>query len=213
MRFQTLLWDLDGTLIDSAGDIAASVNLVRAELGHAPLTLAEVKTFVGDGLQMLIKRSIPEPDREPALQLFWKFYLEHCLDQTRAYPGIPDVLALAKRARMRQAIVTNKPGAFSEKIVAGLGWSELFGVVIGGDNPCGKKPLPAPLKLALEELDSTQDQALMIGDGINDVLSARALGIPVCGVLFGIGAADKMRELKPDYLAETPADLLKILEL
>lgn len=213
MKFQTLLWDLDGTLVDSAQDIATAVNLARAELGHGPLELATVKGFVGDGVQALIKRSVPEADREPGLKLFWKHYDAHSLDTTLPYPGLQDVLDKSQAAGAKMGIVTNKPFSFSQKIVSGLGWQQTFGALLGGDSPHGRKPAPAPIRAALEMLGTTTNGALMIGDSINDVLSARAAGIPVCGVLFGIGEADKMRELKPDYLAETPHSLFEILGL
>jgi phosphoglycolate phosphatase len=208
MKFQAILWDLDGTLVDSVADIAAGVNHARTTLGHKPFPIGAVRGFVGDGVHKLIERSFPADEGQKAIALFREFYGNNLLVKTCVYPGLESAVKKFHEAGIRQGVVTNKPTDWAQKIVAGLNLTSYFGIVLGGDHPCGRKPSPAPLELALKTLDRSElSGALMVGDGINDVKSARALGIQVCGVTYGIGQAEEMVSLQPDFLAHSPAEI------
>src|SRR5688572_27130257 len=147
---RAILFDLDGTLIDSAPDIAASVNHVRAHYGLPPLPLPAVIDAIGAGLTELLARTVSVPGDDPT-HLYREHHDVHCLDQTVLYPGVREGLE-ALAADVPLAVVTNKPGAFSRKILEGLGVAHLFRAIVGGDTPAGRKPAPGPVLLALSEL-------------------------------------------------------------
>ncbi|GIW72982.1 MAG: phosphoglycolate phosphatase, bacterial [Planctomycetota bacterium] len=211
MRYRTLLFDLDGTLVDSSRDLAAAVNAARQSFGLAPLELATVRAHIGDGMRRLVERSVPGVDLQAAVERFCAAYERCLLETTRPYPGIPEVLAALAGAGCRMAVVTNKAQGFSERILEGLGLAPWFGAVIGGDGPAGRKPHPAPLHAALRALGAPRAGTLMIGDGPADIGAARALGVPVCGVLYGIGAPPAVRALQPDHLIERPRELADLV--
>jgi phosphoglycolate phosphatase len=133
--------DLDGTLLDTLDDLAASANAALAEVGLPPRPRAEIERFVGDGARTLLARAVaPRHDLlEPALAAWWRHYRAHCLDRTRPFPGIPGLLT---RAGRRLAIHTNKPGSLARQILAGLGLLHPFAIVLGGDQ-APRKPDPA----------------------------------------------------------------------
>ena len=216
MRYRYLLFDLDGTLADTLRDIAASVNAARAGIDLPPLADAAVRGCIGDGLGMLIERTIPQAHRTQATALFRTHYAAHLLDATRAYAGIPEVLAELRKAGVKIAVVTNKPQAFAGPILEGLGLASCGEVVLGGDSPHGKKPAPEPLRFALRALGWDAEAeglsaALVIGDGRNDILGARNAGLAVCAVGWGFGTAAELRALGPDFLIEKPAELLELV--
>jgi phosphoglycolate phosphatase len=212
MRWRTILFDLDGTLIDSAKDIAASANAAREGLGYPRLEVETVRGLIGDGVDVLMRRCVRPDDVARGVEIYRAHHAEHLLDTTRAYPGIDALLADLARAGAALAVVSNKPLRFTQRILEALSLARFFGVVIGGDGPAGRKPAPGPFEAALLALGAPpREGALVVGDGRNDVLGARAAGLEVCGVLYGIGAPDEMRELGPDLIAVSVADLRRIL--
>jgi phosphoglycolate phosphatase len=207
--FRAVLFDLDGTIVDSSADLAASVNHARAALGLGPLALEAVRGMIGDGMPVLLARAFAEaPALVPrAIDLFKAHYGAHLCDHTRAYPGVERALvALSGRAR---AIVTNKPEAFSREILSRLGLDAFFGAVVGGDSGHGRKPEPGPFRAALAALGGglRPEDALVVGDGRNDVLGGRAAGLAVCAVGFGLGDREELRALGPDYWIESWPEL------
>lgn len=210
MPVNAILFDLDGTLIDSAADIAAAANAARVGLGYAPLPVEEVRGAIGDGVDVLMARLVRPEDVARGVEIYREHYARHLLDATRPYPGIERLLADLRRAR-RLAVVSNKPLRYSRTILEGLGLARAFGAVVGGDGPSGRKPAAGPFAEALLALAARPEDALVVGDGRNDVLGARAAGIAVCGVLYGIGAPDEMRALAPDLLAASVEELRGIL--
>jgi len=202
----TLLFDLDGTLVDSVADLGSAVNALRAELELAPLSLAEVRDNVGDGATMLVKRSLPAGHFSVKhLQRFLALYGAVLLEQTRPYPGIVEFLA--ERAAWPLAVVTNKPEELSRKLLAGLGLDRFFPIVIGGDTLFEKKPHPAPLHAALKQLGRPAAAAVMIGDHHTDLRAGRAAGVRTCFCAWGIGHDDG---LAVDFRAESVADLARL---
>jgi phosphoglycolate phosphatase len=205
MVFDSMLFDLDGTLIDSAADLGTAVNLLRAELDLAPLDMETVCAYLGDGATMLVRRALREQFSEQHLRRFLELYRGHLLDQTRIYPGVDDFLMAHQGKKM--AVVTNKPLELSMAILYELGLMPFFGSVIGGGSGLAKKPDPAPVYQALRELQADSDRALMVGDHHTDLRAGRAAGIKTCFCAYGIGRSD---ETPYDYYAATPADLLRL---
>ena len=211
MRYRFLLFDLDGTLVDSLRDLTVAVNAARARVGLAGLSEETVRTFVGDGLAVLLARSVPADEIAAARESFLAHYAIHLLDHTRPYAGVPEMLAAVTGAGCRAAVVTNKPLPFAQRILEGTELARYFPVVVSGEGPAGRKPAPQPFQTALAGLGGSREAALVIGDGPADVQGARAAGLPVCGVLYGLGRPEEMRRLKPAYLISAPEELFPLL--
>ena len=201
------VFDLDGTLIDSRQDIAAAANVAREAVGLAPLDLATVVGFVGDGAQKLIDRLVADPGRrEAAMAAFMAHYAAHCCDLTRPYAGIPAALSALRAAGWRLAVATNKPEAFARTILAQLGLESHFAGVRGGDRV--RKPDPAPVIELLRELDASPAASWMIGDHHTDIRAGRGAGCRIAWCEWGIGERDG---LAVDASAAAPADLPRTL--
>ncbi|MFO7767307.1 MAG: HAD-IA family hydrolase [Pelovirga sp.] len=203
---QFLIFDLDGTLINSIPDLTLALNLLREELGLAPMSPDQVTTMVGDGATMLVQRALGDDIYERRhLERFLAIYGDHLLDQTRCYPGIEELLKQHNPKQM--AVVTNKPILYTRKILDGLNLSRFFTAVIGGDSYPHKKPHPYPVQQALKQIGAQPDLAIMIGDHHTDLYAARGADIATCFCAYGFGNCDK---LTPDYQVNSPEDLLTL---
>ncbi len=201
-----LLFDLDGTLVDSVADLGSAVNRLRAEHSLPPLPPATIRTCVGDGATVLVQRTLPaEAFSVAALQRFLALYADVLLDQTRPYPGIVDFLAA--RRHWPLAVVTNKPEGMTRVLLAGLGLDIYFPVIIGGDTLTEKKPHPAPVLAALKHLGCRPQDAVMIGDHHTDLRAGAAAGTRTCFCVWGIGQDDG---LPTDHRATTVNDLQQL---
>jgi phosphoglycolate phosphatase len=213
-QIKALLFDLDGTLIDSVTDLANSVNHTLATVGLPPHTREEIKSFVGDGVQKLIKRSLGKTHQEKftnAFNIFMAHYEDHCTDNTVLYPGTAQVLPdLAKDYSL--AVLTNKSERFTHKILKALEIDQYFNYVLGGDSLATKKPDPAGILFLAEQwqLDPGKE-ILMVGDHATDIEVGQKAG---CRTVFIDGGIGVTRGLAPDFtigsIAELP-DLLKTL--
>jgi phosphoglycolate phosphatase len=207
MPFATLLFDLDGTLVDSVADLATGVNLLRQELGLPSLEPAAVRGMVGDGATMLVRRALPEGCfSEERLRRFLALYGEHLLERTAVYPGIREFLELHRDRKM--AVVTNKPLFLTLPLLDGLGLRSFFPVVIGGECWGARKPDPAPVLEALRRLGAPPESAVLIGDHHTDLAAGRAAGVRTCFCAWGIGHDGN---IPADLRADTPADLGRLL--
>jgi len=205
-----LIFDLDGTLIESKWDIAVSVNLTLAELRLPPRPQEEIFGFVGDGVKRLLRLSVGEENRaryEEALKVFRGHYLTHCLDRTRFYPGVEETLA--HFARTHKAVATNKSLEYTTKILERLG-AHHFAYVVGGDNGFGLKPEPGMLLKVMEALQVSKERTVLIGDSTNDIKGAHNAGIRVCAVGYGMGNREKMATCVPDWFIEQPEELIEL---
>ncbi len=210
-RADVLLFDFDGTLIDSKVDIATSVNLTLGDLGLPLRPVKEIFSFVGDGVKRLLRLSVGEENQETydrALEIFRGHYLQHCVDTTRWYPGIWEVLHHYKDRK--NVIVTNKSLEYTVCIVEGLQARDLFQHIEGPRETAELKPEPVMLERALDVVGATPEQTVMIGDSTNDVRAAQAAGVRACAVGYGYGNPDKVMALKPDFYCKTPHDLLEL---
>lgn len=209
-----IVFDLDGTLIDSARDLCNSVNAALEHMGRPHLDDHIIASFVGNGAAMLVRRSLAVENGVPpdevhdeelatAYSFFLAHYREHKLDNTFAYPGVLEALAgLRKGSNGRErklAVLTNKPVRPARAICDGLGMGRFFFEVYGGDSFALKKPDPLGLRTLMEEAGATADETLMIGDSKVDVQTARNAGAWALGCQFGFG---------PQNLMETPPDVV-----
>jgi phosphoglycolate phosphatase len=211
-RTDLLIFDLDGTLIESKWDIATAVNLTLADLGLPQRSQEEIFGFVGDGVKRLLRLSVGEENQsryEEALAVFRAHYLAHCLDRTRYYPGVESVLAhFAPKPR---AVATNKSLEYTQKILEGLG-GRYFSCVVGGDNGYGLKPEPGMLLKIMDELNVSRDRTVLIGDSTNDIVGGHNAGIRVCAVGYGMGNRARMAACGPDWFIERPEELMELFE-
>jgi phosphoglycolate phosphatase len=211
-----LVFDLDGTLVDSSRDLADSANALLASYGAAPLDESSVIRMVGEGAAVLVARLITargiEADPAQALARFLGFYDERLLAHTRPYAGIPEALDDLRRWA-RLAVLTNKPAAATARILDGLGLRPAFEWVIGGDAAVGRKPDPAGLRWLVGQAGADADPTVMIGDSVVDLRTAQHAGTYVCLTRYGFGFAscppDVFRgdELFVDAASELPAVL------
>ena len=205
-----LIFDLDGTLIESKWDIAHSVNLTLVELGLPERPLEEIFGFVGDGVKKLLRLAVGEGNQErfdEALKVFRGHYLEHCLDRTVFYPGIEPMLRYF--GHKEKAVATNKSIEYTRVILNGLG-PHHFPVVVGGDNGFGLKPEPGMLLHILEQVGASKDRTVLVGDSTNDINGGHNAGIRVCAVGYGMGNREKMAACKPDWFIERPEQLMEL---
>lgn len=200
-RFKAVVFDLDGTLIDTAPDLAATLNHVLASVGRPAIALGEIRHMVGDGVAKLIERGLaasgPPVDEETFQRLHQGYvahYRAHIADHSKPFPRLRETLAAFRAAGTKLGVCTNKPIELTDLLLAKLDLARSFGAVIGGDSLPKRKPDPLPLRVALERLGAEKSRAVMIGDSKNDLDTARAYGIPCVLVTFGYTAipADKL---------------------
>ncbi len=205
---RVLIFDLDGTLIDSKLDLAHAVNAMLAHKGRKALAHETVYSYVGNGAGTLVRKALGErttdAEAEDGLAYFLSYYREHMLDNTVAYPGVVEALALLEKHSM--AVLTNKPVVFSKAILDGLGISRYFRFVYGGNSFATKKPDPAGVEILLRDFAAAPREAMMIGDSDVDVRTARNAGIWACGVSYGLGM-EGMRAHPPDLMLDTLTEL------
>lgn len=206
---ELLVWDLDGTLIDSGPDLVASVNAALIAMRRSPLPEAEVARYVGDGAAMLMQRALGlAAPLDPAalalaaegLERFLEHYAQHKLDHTVLYPGVAEGLQALAAAGFQMAVLTNKPVRPSREIVEGLGVASYFQAVYGGDSFSRKKPDPVGLHALIAESGARAAETAMIGDSAVDIRTGRAAGVWTCGVSYGFAPA-AMQAAGPDFIA------------
>jgi phosphoglycolate phosphatase len=216
-----LVFDLDGTLIDSRQDLCNSINATLLNFGLKPLPDAVIASYIGDGAQMLIRRALTIPGELPpgqtldesmfneAFGFFLTYYRAHKLDYTTAYPGVMDALEVLKwlpdgsrpAIKRKMAVLTNKPVGPARAICDGLGLSEYFFNIYGGDSFTTKKPDPLGLLTLIAEAGVTAEETLMVGDSDVDIQTARNAGVWTMGCSFGL-APETLHEAEPDVVVD-----------
>jgi len=190
---RALIFDLDGTLIDSKRDLIRSVNAMLRELRRGELAEETISGYIGHGAPQLVARAIgngsTEEERQRALQFFLSYYEEHKMDSTCAYPGVAETLE--QLARMPMAVLTNKPVRISVRILDELGLSQYFRAIYGGNSFETKKPDPLGARTILRELGAAPGEALLVGDSEVDVQTARNAGTLAAAVNYGFGVHDR----------------------
>ena len=205
-----LIFDLDGTLIDSKIDIRNSLNYSLQKEGFSTLPDPVIDNFVGRGMIQLIRDALGNPSHEDLRRVpktFWDYYLEHLLDETVLYPGIHPFLE--KFSHLPKAVVTNKPHAFSKKILEGLKVDHHFRWLIGGDSLKVQKPSPLIFEPIFKDFKEKPD-ALIIGDSEIDIECGKAAGILTCAVSYGYRNREDLEKARPDFLIDRFEDLMKL---
>jgi phosphoglycolate phosphatase len=204
-----VIFDLDGTLIDSRLDLVHATNKTRAQFGRGPLPNEQVYSFVGNGAPVLVKRAMgPEASDEEvtsALEFFLDYYRHHALDYTVLYPQVGDALQRMHAAGARLAVLTNKPVKISHRIMEGLGLASLFFRIYGGNSFDHKKPNRIGIDALREESGIAATDTWMVGDSYVDVQTARNAGVSSCGVSWGF-QPETFREFPPDILVDNLED-------
>lgn len=207
-----IIFDLDGTLIDSGRDLANSLNYTLEKQGIAPLSPDEIFSEVGNGVSMLVRRLLgTERDHlfRESLKIFIRHYEEHLLDNTSPYPGVSTTLK-KHSGDFRFALLTNKPLYLTEKILKDLNLDPFFEVTLGGDSAETKKPDPRGILSILEQTGTGAGDAVIVGDSINDVLAGRNAAVETVGVTYGLGS-DDFRIHPPDHVIDTFPDLFELV--
>jgi phosphoglycolate phosphatase len=210
---RVLIFDLDGTLIDSGVDLALSVNATLKEMGRTPLPHDQIFGYVGQGAPRLIERALgagATPQAcEQALAFFLSYYRQHMLDNTVTYPGVRE--GLAAFDGMPMAVLTNKPVRFSRQILEGLRLESYFRYIYGGNSFETKKPNPAGMGVLLRDFGAAPRQAMLVGDSEVDVQTARNAGTWCCCVTYGLGKA-QLTKYPPDLLVNSLMELAAHLD-
>ncbi len=214
MDIKGVLFDLDGTLIDSKKDIAAAANAARIHFGMTPLPLETILGYIGWGIEHLNRQAMESDD--PAklakgLEVLKSHYRDHCVDQTIVFPGTRELLENLKSRGFKIGLVSNKPHEFTLMTLEKLGLRPFFQVALGEGTLAHKKPHPEPLLTALHQMGVHPEEAVMIGDSTVDVEAARAAGMRVGIVSHGFVPREYLAAANPDWLVDSLADFLKIL--
>ncbi len=218
---EVILFDLDGTLIDSVPDLALAVNHMLGALHRETFSEDTIRYWVGNGAQMLVKRALSgqtEIDEaldqnlfEKALGIFLTFYGQNLSDNTDTYPNVSTTLSALKEKGYRLVIVTNKPFDFVGPILAGLKLDELFDFIVGGDSLDKKKPDPLPLLHACEHMNASVEQCVMVGDSKNDLLAANTCGMQSVGVTYGYNYGEDIGIYNPTFIINNFSELNELL--
>ena len=219
-KIRLIVFDLDGTLIDSRKDLTNSINAMLTEFGRDPLPEEIIATYIGDGAGMLVRRALGDPEDEPlvenALQHFLAHYREHKLDFTYVYPGVFESLAALRTTTAgeprKMAVLTNKPVGPSVAICDALGLSPWMFRIYGGNSFAGKKPDPEGLNTIIREASVAPGETLMIGDSSVDILTARRAGAWVIGCRFGL-SSHTVEDIPCDCLVDSAAEWAQALLL
>lgn len=218
MPLSAVIFDLDGTLVDSGADLAGSANYVRGQRGLPALADDVVLSFVGDGVRKLLQRTLAHgrPGTQPseeevdrAHRLFADHYATHLLDRTVPYPGIPELLRDLQPLPLM--VATNKPRAFTLPILVGLGLVDDFVRIVAGDDLERRKPHPEHLERCLDGFGIEPADCVMVGDSPNDIMPARELGMTSVAVTWGLVAADRLAAAGPDHLVDDAEGIRRVL--
>jgi phosphoglycolate phosphatase len=212
-QIRLVVFDLDGTLVDSKQDLELSVNAMRGAMGLGPLPLDLIASYIGHGATELVRRSLgtlaTSENVDKGMAFFLNYYREHMLDHTAPYRGVPE--ALEKLRTPKLAVLTNKPVNFSREMLTRLGFASYFTFVYGGNSFPQKKPDPVGLHKMMEDLEVLAAQTLMVGDSDTDVLTGRNAGVWTCGVTYGFGA-ETLRQAPPDLVIDDLRELPPLLD-
>ena len=216
-RYETVIYDLDGTLLNTLEDLANAVNHAMRESGYPERTSEEVCRFVGNGVHKLCERCLPPDTPAAEVETFFAefndYYSRHCLDKTAPYDGIPAVLAQLKAAGVHLAVASNKTQPFVETIVRHYFGSDCFDQIFGSSDDRPKKPAPAIVEQILKTAGVSKAQAVMIGDSDVDIQTGKNAGVHTIGCVWGFRGEQELERAGADDLARTPADLLRFMEI
>lgn len=215
MKKKNIIWDLDGTLLDTLKDLYLATNHALTEHGMPERTFEEVRQFVGNGVRRLMVLSVPNGDNNPKFEdtfaSFKSYYVEHCMDNTGLYPGIGETLKELKARGYHMAIVSNKLQAGVTELHESF-FKDTIEVAIGERPDVRRKPEPDMVHLAMKELGATTDDSVYIGDSEVDVATGRGAGLPCISVLWGFRTKDELLQHGATTFVATPQEIIRLLE-
>lgn len=214
-KISTIVFDLDGTLLNTLEDLADSTNYALRQYGFAERTLEEIRAFVGNGVRKLIERALPEGAENPlfnsVFSCFKSYYVDHCMEKTGLYAGIPEMLHELKSAGYHLAIVSNKLQSGVDGLYEHY-FSDTVEVAVGERPELNRKPAPDMVLLALEKLGVSTDEAVYVGDSDVDVATARNSGLPCISVLWGFRDKEFLVQHGAHCFAQTPEEICRIIK-
>ena len=212
MKYDAVIFDLDGTLTDTLEDLKNSVNYALSEFGFSERSLEEVRSFVGNGVKKLIYLSVPESTSEETaekcLEVFKAYYKEHSLVKTKPYDGILPMLCELRNRGVKTAVVTNKMQEAAKDIVR-IFFDGLIDVTVGQVDGVAQKPQPDGINFVIQKLGVSKDKAIYVGDSEVDCFTAKNAGIPCIGVTWGFRDKSVLLESGADFIVDTPEEILK----
>ena len=215
MDYKLIIFDLDGTLIDSLEDLTASLNFALDKCGLRTVSLDDTKNWIGKGLVRFLYMSIGEQVADEYFDILQQYFLEHykqnLLNTTRCYAGIPKMLHNLD-GHHKMGLFSNKHTQFIMPILNGLGIDNYFPIFFGGDNPYGRKPSSNAVLKIMEYFGVDKKETVFVGDMPVDIQTAKSAGIDVCVVTWGYGHNDQLEQLQPDFIAHSPHDLVPIIK-
>jgi phosphoglycolate phosphatase len=205
-----IIFDLDGTLVNTLEDIAASVNFTLQKLGRPLIPVDSVRQYVGDGVEMLMRRALQDRDEflSDAVGIYKVHHSRNLLVRSRLYPSVAEVLEHFRALPM--AVISNKTSEFIQPLLDGLKISGFFRVVLGADSGLPLKPAPDTVWNIMAELGAPKDRTVIVGDGTTDVRAGKAAGVITCSVTYGFRSEEELRKAGPDYVIHELSDLKKL---
>lgn len=212
MKYNTYIFDLDGTLLDTLQDLANAVNYAMRQMSYPERTVDEVRRFIGNGIRMLIKRAAPQDISSEAydktLAVFTDYYLDHIADCTKPYDGIIDVVKSLKAHGCKTAVVSNKADEAAKKVVADF-FGDIFDLVVGKMDCFPSKPEPDSVLYVIKTLEADKGKCVYIGDSEVDVQTAHNSGLPCVGVTWGNRDVSELVAAGAEHIANVPSDILR----
>jgi len=207
--FTFVIFDLDGTLVDTIADIHESLNSTLKHFGFPLLKPEMTKSYVGDGMRKLVERAVGAANFSSEIEAYFrKIYSENIINKTKLFDGIPELLKELQNKQINSVVISNKSLALTEKIIKYFHMDETINEWYGGDSFKTKKPSPEPVLKAMEKYNIKKEQALMIGDNHTDMLAGSSAGIKTCFCSYGYGS---IASSKPDYYVNKPKELIRII--
>jgi phosphoglycolate phosphatase len=211
MPLKFIIFDLDGTLIDSLDDLTDATNHMLGIFGRKHLTPADVRLLVGQGARNLVERAMPGAsvlDVDRGLRLFLDYNEAHIADKTRPYSGVPETLDRLRARGLELAVISNKNVDLCRKVLALLGIDGYFSAVLGADSLPFRKPSPEPVLMMLRDFGVSAGEAVMVGDSINDIAAGQGAGVVTVGCMYGFG--NRLELAEADYRIDSFAELMEL---
>ncbi len=215
MKYKALIFDLDGTILDTLGDLRDSVNFSLNECGLPVRTTDEIRSFVGNGIRLLIERSVPKNTpveiTDKCFDIFREYYKSHSAILTKPYDGIIELLTHLKTAGYKLAVVSNKADFAVQTLVKDY-FGDIFDFAVGERDNIKRKPAPDSVLCALNYLGVTETEVVYVGDSEVDIQTARNAEIPCIAVLWGFRNESFLRSLNPDYIVNKPSEIVEVID-